>query len=376
MAKFRFHKVAAIAVLIGFAAWMGTGEFSSVGSAAAEDSADKPADAKPEGQAAAAEKPAEPRTVAVITPPRTQHARAIRISGQTEPDKKAIVATRAAGIISKLPVRQGDRVTKGQTVLVLDPEDKPALVEMAKQVVKQRRAEYEAAQRLSKTGTAPKLQLDNAVSALAAAESTLEAAQADLARLTLVAPFDGVIDKVSVELGSSVAQGAEVATVLSLDPVVVKGEISERDLRYVSIGDKADATLVNGEKVSGEVRFVSREATAATRTFRTEVAIANPDDAIPAGMTAELLVRAMSTDSIILPRSVVTLSATGDLGIRAVDKDNKVVFFPIDLVDDTPNGLVLAGIPADAQVVVAGQEMVKEGEVVKPVPADAALLTR
>ncbi|EBW2353331.1 efflux transporter periplasmic adaptor subunit, partial [Salmonella enterica subsp. enterica serovar Enteritidis] len=43
---------------------------------------------------------------------------------------------------------------------------------------------------------------------------------------------------------------------------------------------------------------------------------------------------------------------------------------------DTPNGLVLAGIPADAQVVVAGQEMVKEGEVVKPVPADAALLTR
>ncbi|EBX4816791.1 efflux transporter periplasmic adaptor subunit, partial [Salmonella enterica subsp. enterica serovar Newport] len=75
-------------------------------------------------------------------------------------------------------------------------------------------------------------------------------------------------------------------------------------------------------------------------------------------------------------RSVVTLSATGDLGIRAVDKDNKVVFFPIDLVDDTPNGLVLAGIPADAQVVVAGQEMVKEGEVVKPVPADAALLTR
>ncbi len=45
---------------------------------------------------------------------------------------------------------------------------------------------------------------------------------------------------------------------------------------------------------------------------------------------------------------MVTLSASGDLGIRAVDKDDKVVFFPIDLVDDTPNGLVLGGIPADA----------------------------
>ena len=78
----------------------------------------------------------------------------------------------------------------------------------------------------------------------------------------------------------------------------------------------------------------------------------------------------------MLPRSVVTLSSDGDLGIRAVDKDNKVVFFPIDLVDDTPNGLVLAGIPADARVIVAGQDLVSEGDEVKPVEADAATIQK
>jgi multidrug efflux system membrane fusion protein len=93
-------------------------------------------------------------------------------------------------------------------------------------------------------------------------------------------------------------------------------------------------------------------------------------------MTAEISLSAQPTDAVMLPRSVVTLSDKGDLGIRAVDKDNKVVFFPIDLVDDTPTGLVLGGIPADARIIVAGQELVTEGEVVKPVEADQATIQK
>jgi len=374
MAKFRFHKVAAVAVLVAFAAWMGTGKFSSVGSAV-EDAAAQ-GEAKPAASAPVEAPKAVARTVAVVVPPRVQHARAIRLSGLTQADKRAVLATRAAGIIEQLTVKQGDKVKAGQPVLMLSAEDKPAMIDMATQVVKQRQAELEAAQRLAKTGTVSKLSLDTAVSALAQAESQLKAAQADLERLSSVAPFDGVIDSVDVELGSAVAQGAQIATLLALDPVIVKGEVSERDLRYIKVGDNAESLLVNGERVTGTVRYISRESTPATRTYRVEVAIPNPDDRIPAGMTAEITVRAESADSVVLPRSVVTLSANGDLGIRAVDKDNKIVFFPIDLLDDLTTGLVLGGVRADVQVVVAGQDLVTEGDVVKPVPADPALIKK
>ena len=171
-------------------------------------------------------------------------------------------------------------------------------------------------------------------------------------------------------------QGAEIATLLSLDPVLVKGEVSERDLAHLKIGDSAEAMLVNGEKVAGKVRYISRDASPATRTFRIEVAIPNPDLRIPAGMTAEIVLRAAATDSVVLPRSVVTLSDTGDLGIRAVDAQSKVAFYPIDLVDDLPQGLVLGGIPADARVIVAGQDLVKEGDTVNAVEADPATLNK
>lgn len=369
MAKFRFHKIAAVAVLIGFGAWMGTGKFSSVGSASAEAET-QAAQAKPEQPAVV------PRTVAVITPPHVQHARAIRLSGQTEADKRAVLATRAAGIIDELPIEEGKHINSGDLVLMLSAEDKPAMVEMAKQVVKQREAELTASQRLAKTGNLPKLQLDTAISALAQAKSQYEQAQAELDRNRILAPFSGIVDKVSVELGSSVMQGGEVATLLSLDPVLVKGEISERDLAHIKIGDAGEALLVNGETVSGAVRYISRDASPNTRTFRIEVAIPNPDERIPAGMTAEITLRSKPVDSVVLPRSVVTLSNRGDLGIRAVDSSNKVVFFPIDLVDDTPKGLVLGGIPVDAQVIVAGQDLVKEGDIVKPVQADPELVKK
>jgi multidrug efflux system membrane fusion protein len=382
MPKIRFHKLAAIVVLIGFAAWVATGEFSSVGSASGDN---KPKAAQVEQPAAGdtgkpkpaeAEKPKAARTVAVVTPPRRTYARAIRVSGLTEADKRAVLATRVAGIIDQLPVKQGQHVKTGDLLLMLATEEKLSALGNARQVVDQRRAEFDAASRLSKTGNLPKLQLDNTRSSLTLAQSILEAMQAQLDRNEVRAPFDGIVDRVRVELGSAVMQGGEVATILSLDPVIARGEVSERDLGYLKIGDKANVRLVSGQVVEGTVRYISRDASSATRTFRVEVAIPNPDGTIPAGMTAEISLSAQPTDAVMLPRSVVTLSDKGDLGIRAVDKDNKVVFFPIDLVDDTPTGLVLGGIPADARIIVAGQELVTEGEAVKPVEADQATIQK
>ncbi|WP_394887790.1 efflux RND transporter periplasmic adaptor subunit [Mesorhizobium sp. AaZ16] len=367
MAKYRFHKLAALVVLAGFAAWMGTGEFSSVGSAANED----------EKKTESAEQPAAPlRTVAVVTPPRVQHARAIRISGRTDAEKRVTLATRVMGVIESLPVKQGQRVERGDLVMRLDARDKEAAVQMAESVVTQRQAEFDAAERLVGGGNAPKLQADQARAALATAKSELEGAKAELAQYEMYAPYNGVVDRVPVQRGSTILAGAEVATLINLDPLLAIGEVSERDLRYLKLGDTADIELVDGTTVKGTLRYISRDASSATRTYRIEVAIPNENKELPAGMTAEIKLLAESTDSVLLPRSVVTLSGDGDLGIRAVDKDDKVVFFPIDLVDDTPNGLVLGGIPADARIIVAGQDLVTEGDTVKAVEADQETINK
>ncbi len=366
MAKFRFHKLAAVVVLVTAGVWVYTGEFTSVGSATTE-------------QSEIAQEPAptpEPvlRTVAYVVPPHIDHARAIRLSGQTQSDKRADLATRSGGIIDKLPVEQGDWVEAGDLILSLETEEKNAMIETARQLLAQRESELAATEALVKRGTLPKLRADNARSAIAAARSQLEAAEAELDRIRVLAPFAGYVDRVKVEQGSSVSQGAPVATLVSIDPILASGAISEHDLRHVKIGDTADVQLVDGSVLKGKLRYISREATNQTRTFPLEIAIANPEGQIPAGMTAEITLRGQPVDAVALPRSVVTLSERGDLGIRIIKSDDTVGFVPIDLIDDTPGGLVLGGVPTGARVIVAGQDLVEEGEKIQAVEADQKMI--
>ena len=370
MALPRFHTVAAFVVLAVSAAWVLTGEFSSIGSAAQDAPEGEP---KVEQVAAPSEKML--RTVAVTDPAFMQHNRIIRISGVTAPDKRTTLATRSAGILGELKVEKGDRVSAGDVILVLDGAEKQSMVATAEALLDQRRKEAANVERLVKTGIAPTTQSDNARSALASARSQLEAAQAEIDRLTVVAPFSGIIDQVKVEEGSWLPSGEAVAVLLQLDPVVALGEVSEREISYVKVGGDADVRLISGEVVSGSIRHVSLEATAGTRTFPIEVAIPNPNNKIPSGMTAEIMVKSDAVSAVKLPRSVVTLDPSGNLGLRILKADGTVGFVPIDLIDDTPEGLILGGVPADAKIIVAGQDLVSDGETVNAVPADSSLIT-
>ena len=369
MARFRFHKLASIIVLVGAAAWVLTGEFSSVGSAA-QETPDKAAPTKP------AETVKPPRTVSALAVPLIDHRLTIRISGQTAADKRAELATRAAGTISSLPFKQGDVVKAGDIILDMDSKEKKIAVDAAAQLVKQKKAQADATEALAKRGNVAKLQLDAARADLQGAQSQFEAAKAELERTQVIAPFDGIIDKINVENGASAAQGTVVATVLSLNPIVAVGEISERNLSMIKVGSPASVRLVNGSTADGAVRYISREANAATRTYRIEVAVANGDGAIPAGMTAEIDLKSDPVKAIKLPRSAVTLNAEGTLGVRAVDKDSKAVFLPIDLIDDATDAIVLTGVPEGTRIIVSGLDFVADGDQLNVVEPDAETLKK
>jgi membrane fusion protein, multidrug efflux system len=370
MTKIRFHKLASIIVLFAAAIWVGTGEFSSVGSATQEEKKQKSEPAKAE----TAVKP--PRTVSAVAVPSINHRLTIRVSGQTAPDKRAELAARSSGTISLLAFKQGDTVKAGEIIIDMDSMEKKIAVDAAVQVVKQKKAKSDATEALAKRGNVAKLQLDETRADLQSAQSQYEAAKAELERTQVIAPFNGIIDKIAVESGSSVQQGAPVATLLSLDPVIATGEVSERNLSSIKVGSPATIRLVNGAMEDGTVRYISREANAATRTYRIEVAVKNADGHIPAGMTAEINLKSDPVQAIKLPRSAVTLNVDGVLGIRAVDKNNKVAFLKVDLIDDATDAIVLTGVAEGTKIIVSGQDFVDEGELVKVVEPDAALMKK
>ena len=354
------HRIAAIVVLVAAGAWVVTGKFSSVGS-------DQVLAAQPATDSAAAE-PAKPGpvlpTVAAVMPVFADHERAIRISGVTQADKSVTLAARWNGVIATINVTEGQHIEAGSEVLTLDGPDLLAGVENAKAMLAQRVIELAADDKLAEGGNMPTLTLLAARTAKTAAESAVAQAEMAADQVILRAPFTGVVDSVTVEKGQWLLQGSPVATLISIDPIVVRAEVNELDVSEIGSGSKAQVTLVDGRIVEGTVRYLSKLASAVTRTFPVEVALANPDGKIPAGMTAQITLYAPPVRAVTVPRSVITLSDSGELGLRTVDAQHVTHFTPVTLVDDTPQGLVLAGVPDGVRIVVSGQDLVKDGQTV------------
>lgn len=371
----RLHRIAAFCVLAAATAWVATGEFSSVGSAGGETVEASSGAAPGAAPASAADPSPAPvlRTVAAMEPVFVDHARRIRLSGITAADKRAVLAARTDGIIHSLALVKGGTVARDALVMTLEGPETLAQAEIAAIALAQRDGELARAEQLYSGGNAPEIEVTNARSARDAARAELARARAAVDRLELRAPFAGVVDTLEVEVGEWVQGGAPVATVLALDPIVVAAEVSELDLGSLAVGATAVVRLANGETREGSIRLIAREATAETRTFPVEILLANPGLALPSGMTAEVELAAAPVRAVVVPRSVVTLSDGGALGVRVVGSDNVAGFAPVKILDDTAEGLVVTGVPADRRIITAGQDLVRDGETVEV--ASAAALT-
>jgi len=311
--------------------------------------------------------------VAVVDAMTEQHSRKLILSGRTEADRKVMTVARTSGVLTELRVRRGQAVQKGEVLAVLSDEAREAQVAQARALVTQRKAELEARRKLIETGALPKLDLVNLESQTKAAEAALSAAEAERERGIVRAPWAGVVTDVPAEIGSSAFSmaGKEIAHIIALDPMLAVVEAAERNLGGIKVGAPAEIRLVTGQKVSGRVRFVSKSAAPATRTYRVEVEIPNADGAIPDGITAEVALRMEPQLATRVSRSALTFSSAGTLGIRAVDSADAVQFVPVSVIEDDQADMWVAGIPDGTQVIVQGQDFVREGQKVDAVAASA-----
>jgi multidrug efflux system membrane fusion protein len=354
ISRLPLHRLLALVVFVAAVLWVLTGHFAAVGSETPEPGATE--------AEAVVETPK--RTVAVVRAEVTDYARLIRISGVTEADKLAILAARSNGVVQELTAEAGDTVERGAVVMLLEGEDVRAAVKTAQDQLAQAAEQLAVGETLSAKGSLPETQLTARRAAKSAAEGALSQAQAAADRLSLVAPFAGTVDAVNVEEGEWVQQGTPIATLIALDPIIVKAEVAERDVAHVAVGAKALVRLVSGIELEGTVKHLARKASDKTRTFALEVDLPNPDGAIPSGMTAELRLTAATQPALTVPRSVLTLNEAGQVGLRVVTEGDIAAFLPVELIDDTEAGFVVTGVPQGARVIVAGQDLVRDGDAV------------
>ncbi len=218
----------------------------------------------------------------------------------------------------------------------------------------------EAGVQAAKTGE------ESARTSIQTAEAAIAGAEMSIDRLGIHAPFAGLLETDTAELGALLQPGAACATIIQLDPVKIVGFVPEAQVNRVLLGANAGARLVDERTVVGKVTFVSRSADPLTRTFRVEITLPNPDLSIRDGQTADLAIEAEGAKAHLLPQSSLTLDNDGRLGVRHVADDGTARFLAVKLLRDSIDGVWVSGLPETVDIITVGQEYVTDGVPVAP----------
>lgn len=291
---------------------------------------------------------------------------------------------RVAGKIATRRVDNGSRVSAGQVLATLDPEDAQLNVAAARTSVAAAdadaslaRAEYKRNQDLMKQGFISQSALDARENAMKLAEARLAEAKARLSlvenqsRYTqLTADRNGVITAVLGEAGQVVAAGQPVFRLAQQGQREVVVNIPEGGVdRLAKAGALRIVLWANeGKQYSGKVREIAPQADPVTRTHEARITVEDADDAVKLGMTATVYAGGAGGDTVFrVPLSAIAGTDKQAVVFRVEGGHAKSV--AVNVLQYLADAAVLQGpLTAQDQLVSAGAHLLSDGQAVKPVP--------
>lgn len=293
------------------------------------------------------------------------------LNGRTQANRTVRIAAEIPGEVIDIMGEKGDQVSEGDLLVRLDPRDREAALAEARATLEQRRIEDQAAERLGERGFQAETRVAEARAALEQARYHVRRSEVALEQTSITAPIAGVLEERPVELGSFVEVGDVVGTLVELDPLLVVTDVPEAAILSISPGSTAQVRFIDGTEREGRVRFVARQANAATRSFRVEIVLPNPDLRIPAGISTTVAIDLEPIPAHGVSPGILVLDDRGVLGVKTVDDQGTVAFHPAEIVRAEGDLVWLAGLPSTIDIITVGQGFVTSGQPVEAVPEAA-----
>jgi len=289
----------------------------------------------------------------------------LTLRARTKANRFVSVPAETAGLVISEPLRRGARIEKDQLLCRLAPGARQAQLAEAEARLAEAMIEADAAATLSKKGFTAETTMMARTAQLQAAQAAVDLVKLDIKRLEIRAPFSGVLESDTAELGSRLGIGDPCARIIDLSVIKVAGFASEQVVDKIYLGQTTRVRLINGREATGSVTFISTMSDEDTRTYEIEATLDNQEGTIRDGMTAEMLIELPAEAAHLIPKSALTLNDSGTLGVRLA-VDGHTVFHEVRVLRDEQRGVWVVGLPATTKIIVVGQEFVRDGRSIVP----------
>jgi multidrug efflux system membrane fusion protein len=322
------------------------------------------------------------RNVIAVHPRAAEASRRIALPASLHGHVETPIFARSSGYLSAWHKTIGDRVKKGDLLATIDVPELEQELAQARAVRKQAKTRLDLAnstlerwELLHRTDSAPQQEYEEKRSAALQAQADLDAADANVKRLEqlagfrrIVAPFDGVISRRSVEVGNLIASGTqELFALTQTDPLRLTVRVPQVYADAVEIGQEVEVRFPEsqGKTVTARVDHAAGALDPVTRSRQLDITLPNPDGKLLPGAYVEVALDLPNkTRTLIVPANVLVIKPDGPY-IVTVDNGSRIAFRPVKLGRDFGREIeVLEGIGADDVLVASPSDLLIEGETV------------
>ncbi len=293
--------------------------------------------------------------------------------GSLRSNESVMLRPEVAGRISKIGFRDGQVVKRGQLIVALD-----ASVNQAE--VAQARAEFDLAQSnlkrvedLASKNFVSSSAKDQAASSVQVSEAKLKLAEARLAKMDILAPFDGMVGIRNVSVGDYVKDGTDLVNIEEIRTLKADFRIPERYFTLLRVGQKAEVTAdaVPGEKFAATLDAINPRVDASGRSLELRALLGNANARLRPGMFVRVrLILGERQNALVVPEEAIVPAGTEFFVFKlAGDKAQRVAVKTGVRRDGQVE--IVQGLSVGDRVVTSGQQRLgRDGQTVRVSTAD------
>lgn len=294
------------------------------------------------------------------------------VQGSVETDQNAQIFPEAVGRITRISIKEGQRVSKGQALMSIDSRVLRNQIEEVKSRQQLAETVYRKQEKLWNQKIGSEIQFLEAKNNYESLKNNLDALNAQLDMYTVNAPFSGVVDEVFPKEGEMANPAMPAFRLLNLDEVYIKADVSESYLGKIHTGDSVEVTFPSiNQKMWTTISRIGDFINPNNRTFKIRLQLTNQNSRLKPNLLGRINIRDYYADStFVIPSSLILQNTAGDdfvvLAHKAEDGSFKVSQQIVN-VGMSYNGKshVKDGLTSGVMVVSKGARQVKTGEEVK-----------
>lgn len=291
-----------------------------------------------------------------------------RAIGTLVAPKDVEITPEIAGHVAKIFFTDGGVLAKqGMPLVQLDDAAYKAKLESAKANLIYSENDYKRKILLGKEGAISQQAIDQALADLKTKQAEVKQSQVNVDKMLLTAPFDGILGKFNVSVGDYVTVGQKIVSLTDILHLHVDYAVSEKYLPQLRLGQhvKIVTSTFPGKEFHGTVAFISPTINKEDRNIALYADVPNEQRILTAGLFVNVIQElGVEANVLIIPAAALVPTIDGQQVFKIVN--NKAVVVPVKIGQRMQNSVeILSGLQLGDIVVIAGQQKLKEGSLVK-----------